>query len=239
MLRESVIYGLKFKENFEIVQKLLGMLETQLVGLKSLLSDVTAKVNATNMQLSQIFSEYPIIKRLNQPVWLPLEAVELSNNGKTFKNTTQKWFNLPFGTLVPISSGKWEWTYVINSANPSNTMEIGVCSDSEWKLICGGGSPLLIREKGYMFSWNNSVGFKFGNGSWEVKNGYRPDETINMLLDADSGVLTFTCNSVLLAKCTGIPKYVIPIASLAPVGYNVQVTLISASYQLIEYTKLE
>jgi len=211
------------------------MLESQLVERKSLLNDVKAKVQETNMQFSHLFSEFSMIKvpyqfdqLQNQPVWFPIdimEGVDLSNNRKTIKNNSPDWLNLPFGTLEPIYFGKWKWTYVIDFAKPGNSVAIGVFPASKWSSTVG-KDLCTIKNNGYLFSWNGGKGEKFGKGSWDVKSGYKPGEKINMVLDADSGVLTFTRDNELLATCTGIPKLVIPIASLYK---QVVVTLISVS----------
>jgi len=64
MLRESVsvTFGKKFKENLEIVQEQLGMLESHLMEKDSSLDEIQDELQETNKKISQLFTKYKMKK---------------------------------------------------------------------------------------------------------------------------------------------------------------------------------
>lgn len=155
----------------------------------------------------------------------PSEGLLLSNGNKTLRNTNRTFRNHTFSDLI--SSGSSYVDYIIDSSSPGACMEMGVCAQEDiHQTLAGGHIP--ARELGYLYFWYGGQGKCFGRGNWKLHHGYEPGERIRMRVNVETRILSFYSldKDLLLAECTGIPKKVVMFASLAPINYNVQVTLL-------------
>jgi hypothetical protein len=124
MLREAIglSFGQKFKQNFELVQVLLGMLETQLMGTESILQEKEAEINRVNEQMAQIFAQNDCV---------------LSTPKYSFTNFTTRVTSI-YGTVsyeskgTRLSSGIHRWKVKSSSKNGyhSHAYEVGVVTPS-------------------------------------------------------------------------------------------------------------
>jgi len=150
------------------------------------------------------------------------------------KNESPNWVNVAFG-FFPIDKGTdvWEYTFCLDSAKGTTTMEIGVCRYSDLEAVTksnlsGSNAGTIIRNKGWVYSWGgNSANFLFGaNGN--VYYPFNVNDIIRMRINMPHGHLGFWRENTLLAEFHSLPRNIVPIACLANNSHDVQVTLLDA-----------
>ena len=162
--------------------------------------------------------------------WLPGVAnrsLQYSNSERTVYNNTNDWINVGF--IGEISSGMHRIRYQIDHANPSTTFDIGVVSSSEFEQVKRGSySNVRNQTFSWLYSWNSGNGsILSGSESGTLITGYQPQVEIDMILDMNEKTLVFERNGTMLCKFVSLSDEVVPIASLAPVTYNVKATILN------------
>jgi hypothetical protein len=187
MLRESlsIKFGLKFQRNFELLQVLLGTLETLLMGTASRLEEKQDEVNRLNQQMVAIFAQ--------DNVWSgggPHHFAGLSRTATiSRRNEPNK------GTLL--SSGVHQWK--VKCVKLTNNYELGVASpnhttslDSRTQGYYGGyqspASAWGIRGDGTIFPNSTNCGARFKEG-----------DILTLVLNCSFKTLTISINGVSVA----------------------------------------
>jgi hypothetical protein len=118
MLRESIglKFGEKFKRNFELVQVLLGMIETLLMGTESILREKEEEINRVNEQMARIFAQNDTV----------LSTPKYSLTGFT-KNLSP---SLKLGTLLSAGIHRWKVKVTFRGGYYGISFEVGVVTES-------------------------------------------------------------------------------------------------------------
>jgi hypothetical protein len=184
MLRKSLAikFGLKFQRNFELLQVLLGTLETLLMGTASRLEEKQDEVNRLNEQMVAIFAQ--------DNVW--------SGGGPHFfaglsrKATITRRAGLNKGTLL--SSGVHQWK--VKCVYIAYNYELGVASPNHI-------SSLDSKMNGYSQSRASAWGIQqdgtiFPNGT-NCGTMVEEDDIVTFVLNCSFKTLTISINEVSVA----------------------------------------
>jgi len=224
----------KTVEHLYIFQEKLLTQSRELIQLKEEMENMKSNHKKQIENLNREISSLKILQQAINPTWFRENSrLTFLNKYQTVRNDTDDWINVPFG-IFPISSGIWEYTFRIDTAKPTTTMEIGICLHSDLdQLLCSshihGGAGTLIREKGYIYSWSGgdkSKVYIYGaNG--KAYYPYNVGEIIIMRINMIDRTLSYYRDELLLAQFKNLPMApLVPIASLANKSHMVSVTLL-------------
>jgi hypothetical protein len=179
-------YGQKFKQNFEFVQVLLGMLETQLMGTESILGEKQEAVHLANEQMAQVFAKTNMFSRP------PYSFADASNEAIMATD-----YQINKGTLLSTGIHRWR----IRCVNVLNAYDIGVASSAHpaTHFNTGTNPPTAwgLRQSGHLLPGhiNNSTPFTTG-------------DIFSFVLDCTARNLTISINERLAAT---IPNITLPV----------------------------
>jgi len=186
-------------------------------------SDHQKQIAALTTELSYIKSSHKRQIQYYYPQWnIQNSPLTFSNNFQTAYNGTLHYIIGSFGP-VPITSGIWEFSFSINSAQTTDAVEIGVCPLSYYDKIISSSTNRdqavqLLRQFGYIFSVKTEIYiFSVGNKFW-------------MRMDMIRRKLECYREEQLFAEYVDLPPGpLVPIACLAPKKYCLQITSIKVT----------
>jgi hypothetical protein len=201
MLRESISiqFGQKFKHNFEVLQVLLGILESQLQGTESTIQEKQKVVDQVNHQMAQLFAENPSV---------------LSRPTHSFANFSKVAF-IPEGITTAInkgtllSSGIHQWS--VRCVNVVTNYDLGVAAP-----FANSFGPTTLHQPGFGSGFNSAPpdawglrqnGFLFPSRN-NNNTPYKTGDILSFVLDCPARSLTISINERQVAT---IPNVVLPV----------------------------
>jgi hypothetical protein len=179
----SIPFGLKFKENFELLQVLLGMLEFQLQSTESTLGEKQESISRVNKQMAQMFAANDFI--LSRPPYL------FAGSSKVAVMPTA--YQINKGTLLSTGVHRWK----VRCLNMVSPYDLGVVSPSHTSSFCHGLTSWGLR--------NNGVSFPSGASN---STPYKTGDILSFVLDCPQRSLTISINQREVAT---IPDIILPV----------------------------
>jgi hypothetical protein len=206
MLRESlsIKFGLKFQRNFELVQVLLGTLETLLMGTESRLEEKQDEVNRLNDQMAAIFSRSDNVWTGGGPYRFAGGAKEVKAGPYPHRNTF-----LDKGTLLTNGIHRWQ----IKCLKVVNFVDLGVVTPTH---VGDFGSGMIqawgIRDSGHIFG-----------SSYKHERGFKSRDYLTFVLNCSLRTLSISINGT---RVTTIADIILPVHLAISGGNNSQVEIL-------------
>ena len=197
----AITYGQKFKQNFELVQVLLGMLETQLLGTESVLKEKQESIGLVNQQMAQIFAQTNLYSRSDYSFADSLHAATITTA-----------YQLNKGTLL--SKGIHQWS--VRCVNVVASFDLGVASPSHSTHFNPGTNPPTawgLRENGHLLPPNSNNGTTYKSG-----------DILSFVLDCTLRSLTISING---RQAATVPNIVLPVHIAFSGGAQARAEIIS------------